>query len=105
MKLNLDKIASLKFQDKIILNGRTLYRAQEYPDFDSHKNTVDFLFYESWDKRKALLPKPNYVVRLHIRVRKTFKPDGWTTGEVQSYKKAELIDLGTGKEEIILSLT
>jgi hypothetical protein len=104
MKLDFELIIKLKFQDSIKVNGKLLYRAQEYPDWNTIDKTVDYLFYEKWNKKNAMLPKPQYVIRLFVQVEKEKGRDGWVKNKIQRYEKGELTNLETKKKENIKSV-
>jgi hypothetical protein len=91
-KLNI--IDKLEFEDKIVLNGKVLYRGPGPKDLDNEYNYWEFDFYTSHNKKKSLFPKISHLVKIYtsfIEEKGVFYED--------KYLKAVLKDLKTGKEE------
>ena len=102
--LNFESISKLKFQDHIKINKKILCRAQEYPDWNTLDNSVEYLFYETWDKKKNILPKPNYLVKLYTKIKSEKKQDGWVSNRIKGYENGEITNLETKKKEVIKSI-
>lgn len=102
-KPNLKLIDSLKFQDKIKINGITLFRANSPADIDQKETYWEYEFYEKWDKNKNLLPKTSHIVRIYSNFQTTTKK-GLKTIETKSYKKATILDLINKKEQEIIKI-
>lgn len=104
MKIDFELIDKLKFQGAIRINGRALYRAQEYPDWNTGDSTIKYLFYDSWDKKKNILPKPNYLIILYVKMRREKQRDSWVKYGISEYKKGEIQNLETKEKEEIKSV-
>ena len=103
MKINFELISKAKFEDSIKINNKLLFRAQKYPDWNTTNNTVEYRFYDAWNKRN-LLPKPTHKVILYIHIKSNKKSDGWTNNKIERYQKGIIINLTTKQEEIIESI-
>ena len=99
----LDVVCSLKFQDKIKINGKLLFRGNWPHDFNTQDNYWEYEFYTDWDKGKNLLPKHSHLVKVYTSFKKKIK-NGKEIFEVDNYLRGVLKDLGSGKEEKIKSI-
>lgn len=103
MANDFELIVKLKFQEAIEINGKVLYRAQECPDLNTKDSTIDYFFYDRWDKTN-ILPKPAYRIRLYVKIENDKKSDGWIQNRIGKYKKGVIENLKTGEKEIIRSI-
>ena len=100
----LEIFGPLKFQDKISVNGKILYRGNEPRDVNTLDNYWEYEFYTEWDKKKNLLPKPSYIVNIYVTFKKEIE-NGKEFFRVNNYLKGVLRDLQNNTEEDITSVS
>lgn len=65
---------------------------------------VDYLFYSNWNKEKNILPKPNYQIRLYVKLQSKKSSDGWVQNKIDEYERGEIQNLETQEKEEIKSV-
>jgi hypothetical protein len=100
----LEIFGDLKFQDKLEINGKPMYRSNSPPDVNTQDNYWEYEFYTDWDKGKNLLPKPSHLVKVYVTFIKKIK-DNREIYETENYHRGELINLETLQSEEINSLS
>ncbi len=94
----------MKFQEKISINGQTLYRSNEPRDLNTQEWYWEYEFYSKWDKKKNILPKPSHIVKVYTSFAKKID-NGQEFLEVKDYLKGILKDLRSNTEEKITSIS
>ena len=102
-KIDLEIFDFLKFQDKIEVNGKILFRSNAPKDIDYKETFWEYEFYDKWNKKKNLLPKTSHIVRIYSIFEKKNK-NGREIVETKEYKKATLLNLSNKKEEEVISI-
>lgn len=100
----LEIVGSLKFQDKLLVNGKIIYRGNEARDINTQDHYWIYEFYTKWDKTANLLPKPSYIVKVYVSFKKEIV-NGKEIFKFDKHLKGVLIDLQTNTEEEIISLS
>jgi hypothetical protein len=103
IKKDLEIFDFLRFQDKIKINGKVLFRSNSPHDINLKEKYWEYEFYDKWDKKKNLLPKTSHLVKLYSTFKKKNK-NGRQVIETKEYKRATLLDLNNKKEEEILTI-
>jgi len=99
----LEILGSLKFGEKIIVNGITLYRGNEPRDLNTQDNYWEYEFYKNWDKKKNLLPPTSHIIKVYVSFKREIE-NGKEIFRVNNYFKGILRDLQNNSEEEITEI-
>lgn len=99
----LEIFGSLKFQEKVIVNGKILYRGNEPRDVNTQDDYWEYEFYTDWDKKKNLLPPTSHIIKVYVSFKKEIE-DGREIFKVNNYLKGVLKDLQNNSEEEIIEV-
>lgn len=106
--LDFPRVAELKYQDSIVVNGKILLRNKTESKFDEQNNNLIYSFYEvgSWDyDKKGQVPWTTHELKIRVEFEnqpgREWPELDWRNRGVKNYISGSLIDkLSKTNEEV-----